>query len=125
MGEHKSVKTGLIGEAEDGCEGGISEGGISVLRPVWGQLWKLQLLSLLWHSLAGAPTGSQRSMAATNFMQEMRAVGERLLLKLQRLPQAEPVEIVAFSVIVLFTGQSGHSAPLGSPWHLRETTPWC
>ncbi|XP_012309133.1 small integral membrane protein 5 isoform X2 [Aotus nancymaae] len=56
-----------------------------------------------WESLAGAPTGSQCSMAATNFVQEMRAVGERLLLKLQRLPQAEPVEIVAFSVIVLFT----------------------
>nr|XP_037849399.1 small integral membrane protein 5 isoform X2 [Chlorocebus sabaeus] len=54
-------------------------------------------------SPAGGPTGSQRSMAATDFVQEMRAVGERLLLKLQRLPQAEPVEIVAFSVIVLFT----------------------
>ncbi|XP_012634284.1 small integral membrane protein 5 [Microcebus murinus] len=42
-------------------------------------------------------------MAATNFVQEMRFVGERLLLKLQRLPQADPVEIVAFSVILLFT----------------------
>ncbi|XP_069338272.1 small integral membrane protein 5 [Eulemur rufifrons] len=42
-------------------------------------------------------------MAATNFVQEMRSVGERLLLKLQRLPQADPVEIVAFSVILLFT----------------------
>ncbi|KAF6299753.1 small integral membrane protein 5 [Rhinolophus ferrumequinum] len=42
-------------------------------------------------------------MAAGNFLQEMRSVGERLLLKLQRLPQAEPVEIVAFSVILLFT----------------------
>lgn len=42
-------------------------------------------------------------MAATNFMQEMSLVGDRLLLKLQRLPQAEPVEIVAFSVILLFT----------------------
>ncbi|KAM5216705.1 small integral membrane protein 5-like isoform 2-T2 [Hipposideros larvatus] len=42
-------------------------------------------------------------MAASNFVQEMRSVGERLLLKLQRLPQAEPVEIVAFSVILLFT----------------------
>ncbi|XP_008564303.1 PREDICTED: small integral membrane protein 5 [Galeopterus variegatus] len=41
-------------------------------------------------------------MAATNFVQEMSAVGERLLLKLQRLLQAEPVEIVAFSVILLF-----------------------
>lgn len=48
-------------------------------------------------------------MAATDFVQEMRWVGERLLLKLQRLPQAEPVEIVAFSVILLFTGQLGLS----------------
>nr|XP_019601090.1 PREDICTED: small integral membrane protein 5 [Rhinolophus sinicus] len=47
--------------------------------------------------------GTQLSMAASNFLQEMRSVGERLLLKLQRLPQAEPVEIVAFSVILLFT----------------------
>ncbi|XP_006145870.1 small integral membrane protein 5 [Tupaia chinensis] len=42
-------------------------------------------------------------MAAASFLQEMRSVGERLLLKLQALPQAEPVEIVAFSVILLFT----------------------
>ncbi|EQB77255.1 hypothetical protein CB1_000265046 [Camelus ferus] len=42
-------------------------------------------------------------MAAANFVQEMHAIGERLLLRLQRLPQAEPVEIVAFSVIVIFT----------------------
>ncbi|XP_045839723.1 small integral membrane protein 5 [Meles meles] len=42
-------------------------------------------------------------MAAGSFVQEMRSMGERLLLKLQRLPQAEPVEIVAFSVILLFT----------------------
>ncbi|XP_012588499.1 PREDICTED: small integral membrane protein 5 [Condylura cristata] len=41
-------------------------------------------------------------MAASNFAQEMHAVGERLLFKLQRLPQAEPVEIVAFSAIILF-----------------------
>ncbi|XP_045692829.1 small integral membrane protein 5 [Phyllostomus hastatus] len=42
-------------------------------------------------------------MAVADFVQEVSAVGQRLLLKLQRLPQAEPVEIVAFSVIVLFT----------------------
>ncbi|CAD7668266.1 small integral membrane protein 5 [Vulpes vulpes] len=42
-------------------------------------------------------------MAAANFVQEMRSMGEKLLLKLQKLPQAEPVEIVAFSVILLFT----------------------
>ncbi|XP_059764280.1 small integral membrane protein 5 [Balaenoptera ricei] len=42
-------------------------------------------------------------MAASNLALEMRSVGERLLHKLQRLPQAEPVEIVAFSVLVIFT----------------------
>ncbi|XP_008049535.1 small integral membrane protein 5 [Carlito syrichta] len=42
-------------------------------------------------------------MAGANFVQEMQSVGEKLLLKLQRLPQAEPVELVAFSVILLFT----------------------
>ncbi|XP_077019966.1 small integral membrane protein 5 isoform X2 [Tamandua tetradactyla] len=47
--------------------------------------------------------GTSHSMAVPNFVQEMHSVGERLLLKLQRLPHAEPVEIVAFSVILLFT----------------------
>lgn len=42
-------------------------------------------------------------MAAMDFVQEMRSVGERLLLKLRGLSQAEPVELVAFSIIVLFT----------------------
>ncbi|XP_014644751.1 PREDICTED: small integral membrane protein 5 isoform X2 [Ceratotherium simum simum] len=42
-------------------------------------------------------------MAASNFVQEIHSMAERLLLKLQRLPQAEPVEIVAFSVLLLFT----------------------
>ncbi|XP_049626693.1 small integral membrane protein 5 [Suncus etruscus] len=37
-------------------------------------------------------------------VEELRTVGQRLLLKLQRLPQAEPVEVVAFSIIVIFTG---------------------
>lgn len=42
-------------------------------------------------------------MAATDFVGEIRSVGERLLLKLQQLPQAEPVELAAFSILVLFT----------------------
>ncbi|TKC53443.1 hypothetical protein EI555_014898 [Monodon monoceros] len=42
-------------------------------------------------------------MAASNLALEMRSIGERLLYKLQTLPQAEPVEIVAFSVLVIFT----------------------
>uniref|UniRef100_A0A9L0K2Q0 Small integral membrane protein 5 n=1 Tax=Equus asinus TaxID=9793 RepID=A0A9L0K2Q0_EQUAS len=54
-------------------------------------------------SSQSSPTGTWRSMAATNFVQEIHSMGERLLLKLQRLPQAEPVEIVAFSVLLLFT----------------------
>ncbi|KAM9208312.1 small integral membrane protein 5 [Dugong dugon] len=41
-------------------------------------------------------------MAAPSFTQEMHVVGQRLLLKLKSLPQAEPVEVVAFSVILLF-----------------------
>ncbi|XP_075846220.1 small integral membrane protein 5 [Microtus pennsylvanicus] len=42
-------------------------------------------------------------MAATDFKEEIRSVGERLLLKLQGLRQADPVELVAFSIILLFT----------------------
>ncbi|XP_004593110.1 small integral membrane protein 5 [Ochotona princeps] len=43
-------------------------------------------------------------MAADSFVQEMHSVGERLLAKLQRLPEADTVELVAFSIIVIFTG---------------------
>lgn len=46
-------------------------------------------------------------MAVTDFVEEIRSVGERLLLKLKELPQAEPVELVAFSIIILFTGKWG------------------
>ncbi|XP_036078084.1 small integral membrane protein 5 isoform X1 [Rousettus aegyptiacus] len=69
-----------------------------------------------WGRPAGTPAGTGLSMAATNFVQEMSLVGDRLLLKLQRLPQAEPVEIVAFSVILLFTGQLGLSDSPQCPW---------
>uniref|UniRef100_A0A8C2LY80 Small integral membrane protein 5 n=1 Tax=Cricetulus griseus TaxID=10029 RepID=A0A8C2LY80_CRIGR len=44
-------------------------------------------------------------MAATDFEEEIRSVTERLLLKLRGLPQADPVEVVAFSIIILFTGK--------------------
>ncbi|XP_029782999.1 small integral membrane protein 5 isoform X1 [Suricata suricatta] len=50
-----------------------------------------------------SPAGARCTMAAASFVQEMRSMGEKLLLKLQKLPQAEPVEIAAFSVILLFT----------------------
>lgn len=46
-------------------------------------------------------------MAANSFIQEMHSVGERLLAKLQRLPEADTVELVAFSIIVIFTGKWG------------------
>lgn len=55
-------------------------------------------------SPAGALVGAQHSMAAASFVQEMRSVGERLLVKLQRLPQADTVELLAFSIIVIFIG---------------------
>ncbi|XP_055448107.1 small integral membrane protein 5 [Psammomys obesus] len=42
-------------------------------------------------------------MPSTDFVEEIRSVGDRLLLKLQGLPKADPVELVAFSIIVLFT----------------------
>ena len=69
-----------------------------------------------------SPAGTPLGMAPTDFVEEMSAVGERLLLKLQRLPQAEPVEIVAFSVIVLFTGQQGPEVVLGSSCHPEDMT---
>ncbi|KAM9749711.1 small integral membrane protein 5 [Dama dama] len=51
-------------------------------------------------------------MAASDLVQELHSIGDRLLLKLQRLPQAEPVEILAFSVLVVFT------APHSPGWAL-------
>uniref|UniRef100_A0A6I8N108 Small integral membrane protein 5 n=1 Tax=Ornithorhynchus anatinus TaxID=9258 RepID=A0A6I8N108_ORNAN len=44
-------------------------------------------------------------MAAQGFPQEMQSLGQKLLLRLKQLPQAEPVEIAAFSVILLFVGK--------------------
>ncbi|EGW04653.1 hypothetical protein I79_014321 [Cricetulus griseus] len=49
-------------------------------------------------------------MAATDFEEEIRSVTERLLLKLRGLPQADPVEVVAFSIIILFTGNYSPAA---------------
>uniref|UniRef100_A0A8D1TRJ4 Small integral membrane protein 5 n=4 Tax=Sus scrofa TaxID=9823 RepID=A0A8D1TRJ4_PIG len=48
------------------------------------------------------PGRDPHGMTAADFVQEMHSVWERLLLKLQRLPQAEPVEIATFSVLVIF-----------------------
>ncbi|XP_006886359.1 PREDICTED: small integral membrane protein 5 [Elephantulus edwardii] len=41
-------------------------------------------------------------MAGRSFTQDLHDMGKRLLLKLQRLPKAEMVEVVAISVILLF-----------------------
>lgn len=45
-------------------------------------------------------------MAATDFVGEIRSVGERLLLKLQQLPQAEPVELSPSSFFSQASGAS-------------------
>ncbi|NXP62414.1 SMIM5 protein, partial [Chloropsis cyanopogon] len=41
-------------------------------------------------------------MSSEGFLKEVQAIGEKLLLKLQKLPKAEPVEIVSFCVVLLF-----------------------
>ncbi|KAH0629494.1 hypothetical protein JD844_011596 [Phrynosoma platyrhinos] len=41
-------------------------------------------------------------MSYKDFQNELYATGNKLWLKLQRLPKAEPVEIVSFFVIILF-----------------------
>uniref|UniRef100_U3JED3 Uncharacterized protein n=1 Tax=Ficedula albicollis TaxID=59894 RepID=U3JED3_FICAL len=43
-------------------------------------------------------------MSSERFLKEVQAIGEKFLLKLQRLPKADPVEIVSFSVVLLFIG---------------------
>ncbi|XP_022445312.1 small integral membrane protein 5 isoform X1 [Delphinapterus leucas] len=82
----------------DEAEAGVGERADSLEAAPWG----LQVLSLLCSS-GGTPAGTRHNMAASNLALEMRSIGERLLYKLQTLPQAEPVEIVAFSVLVIFT----------------------
>lgn len=73
-------------------------------------------------SPAGALVGAQHSMAAASFVQEMRSVGERLLVKLQRLPQADTVELLAFSIIVIFIGKRGCSGS-GDPTVAAASSP--
>ncbi|NXU56971.1 SMIM5 protein, partial [Turnix velox] len=41
-------------------------------------------------------------MSSEGFLKEMQTIGEKFLLKLQKLPKADPVEIVAFCVVLLF-----------------------
>lgn len=59
-------------------------------------------------------------MSSERFLKEVQAIGEKFLLKLQKLPKAEPVEIVSFSVVLLFIGEfvgrgQGVSEFLSSP----------
>jgi len=44
-------------------------------------------------------------MSSEAFLKEMQTIGEKLLLKLQKLPKADPVEIVSFCVVLLFIGK--------------------
>ncbi|NWW85359.1 SMIM5 protein, partial [Rhynochetos jubatus] len=41
-------------------------------------------------------------MSFESFLKEMQNIGKRILLKLQKLPKADPVEIVSFCVVLLF-----------------------
>ncbi|KFQ82815.1 Small integral membrane protein 5, partial [Phoenicopterus ruber ruber] len=41
-------------------------------------------------------------MSSEGFLKEMQTIGEKFLLKLQKLPKADPVEIVSFCVVLLF-----------------------
>ncbi|NXI05081.1 SMIM5 protein, partial [Pachycephala philippinensis] len=41
-------------------------------------------------------------MSPEDFLKEVQAIGEKFLLKLQKLPKADPVEIASFSVVLLF-----------------------
>uniref|UniRef100_A0A8C3CRK8 Small integral membrane protein 5 n=2 Tax=Neognathae TaxID=8825 RepID=A0A8C3CRK8_CAIMO len=44
-------------------------------------------------------------MSSEGFLKEMQTIGEKFLLKLQKLPKADPVEIVSFCVVLLFIGE--------------------
>lgn len=44
-------------------------------------------------------------MSSEGFLKEIQVIGEKFLLKLQKLPKAEPVEIATFVVILLFIGK--------------------
>lgn len=63
-------------------------------------------------------------MSSEGFLKEIQDIGEKFLLKLQKLPKADPVEIASFSVVLLFIGEfvgGGKevseflSSPMGAP----------
>ncbi|NXO25428.1 SMIM5 protein, partial [Cisticola juncidis] len=41
-------------------------------------------------------------MSSEGFLKELQDIAEKFLAKLQKLPKAEPVEIISFSVVLLF-----------------------
>uniref|UniRef100_A0A8C4UVS4 Small integral membrane protein 5 n=1 Tax=Falco tinnunculus TaxID=100819 RepID=A0A8C4UVS4_FALTI len=67
-------------------------------------------------------------MSSEGFLKEMQTIGEKFLLKLQRLPKADPVEIVSFCVVLLFIGEfisGGKGRKEGQPSPpLRGTLCW-
>uniref|UniRef100_A0A5F9DBN6 Small integral membrane protein 5 n=1 Tax=Oryctolagus cuniculus TaxID=9986 RepID=A0A5F9DBN6_RABIT len=95
---------GAEGETRQTCSAGGGRGISGAAAECGAAVRRLRVLTLPRHSPAGALVGAQHSMAAASFVQEMRSVGERLLVKLQRLPQADTVELLAFSIIVIFIG---------------------
>ncbi|NXF11283.1 SMIM5 protein, partial [Smithornis capensis] len=79
-------------------------------------------------------------MSSESFLKEIQTIGEKFLLKLQKLPKAEPVEIVCFCVVLLFIvtvlvltfiacsccchsccGCDGHPEPRGRKSQVRPT----
>ncbi|XP_069807809.1 small integral membrane protein 5 isoform X2 [Dendropsophus ebraccatus] len=43
-------------------------------------------------------------MSSQDVTKELQNLGEKLLVKLQQIPQADTVEIVSFSIILVFIG---------------------
>ncbi|RLV99349.1 hypothetical protein DV515_00009958, partial [Chloebia gouldiae] len=60
-------------------------------------------------------------MSSEGFLKEVQAIGEKFLLKLQKLPKAEPVEIVSFCVVLLFI----ELVPYRSRYLAAQLLCWC
>uniref|UniRef100_A0A8C3CSG6 Small integral membrane protein 5 n=1 Tax=Cairina moschata TaxID=8855 RepID=A0A8C3CSG6_CAIMO len=71
-------------------------------------------------------------MSSEGFLKEMQTIGEKFLLKLQKLPKADPVEIVSFCVVLLFIGRQAcplRGTALSQRWKegcvcSLDTPPW-
>ncbi|KAF2982114.1 hypothetical protein EK904_000286 [Melospiza melodia maxima] len=62
-------------------------------------------------------------MSSESFLKEVQAIGEKFLLKLQKLPKAEPVEIVSFSVVLLFIAQRGNFQVTSTSLQVQQGVP--